>query len=65
MNLSPQVGVSALDDGGVIVASEANRTIFGVVDDFPDTCFRFDAGLVAVGIEERAVLRESGRPSVS
>ena len=27
---------------------------FGIVDDLPDTRFRFDAGLVAVCIEERS-----------
>ena len=30
---------------------EAYRAIFGIVDDLPDTRFRFNAGLVAVCIE--------------
>ena len=46
--------VGAFHYGVAFRIGEAYRAIFGVVDDLPDTRFRFDAGLVAVCIEERS-----------
>ena len=46
--------VGAFHHGVAFRIGEAYRAVFGIVDDLPDTCFRFNAGLVAVGIEERS-----------
>ena len=46
--------VGAFHHGVAFRIGEAYRAIFDVVDDLPDTRFRFDAGLVAVSIEERS-----------
>ena len=46
--------VGAFHYGVAFRIGEAYRAVFGIVDDLPDACFRFDAGLVAVCIEERS-----------
>ncbi len=43
--------VDAFHYGVAFCVGEAYRAIFGIVDDLPDTRFRFDAGLVAICIE--------------
>ena len=45
--------VRAFHHGVVITVGEGNRSIFGVVDGRPDTCFGLDECLVAIGIELR------------
>ena len=49
--------VGAFHHGVAFRIGEAYRAVFGIVDDLPYTCFRFDAGLVAVCIEERGKCR--------
>ena len=54
------VVVGAFDDGAAFRVGEAYGAVFGVVDDLPDTRFRFDAGLVAVCIEDRSEITHGG-----